>query len=123
MRGRERVHAADRARMQDAWADFCRQPRPIRFDSYRTQADDGSVRHFSEQVVAADGTGGWVGTITDVTDLVTARDHLRKAETMFRNTFDQAPVGIVHADRRGRSAALQSVVLDDAGLRSGRPRG
>jgi PAS domain S-box-containing protein len=97
-----RVHAADRARIQDAWADFCRQPRPTRFDSYRTQADDGSVRHLSEQVVAADGVAGWIGTITDVTDLVTARDHLRKAETMFRNTFDQAPIGIAHADRRGR---------------------
>jgi len=98
----ERVHAADRARMQDAWANFCRQPRPTRFDSYRTLADDGSVRHFSEQVVAADGVAGWIGTITDVTDLVTTRDHLRKAETMFRNTFDQAPIGIAHADRRGR---------------------
>jgi PAS domain S-box-containing protein len=98
----QRVHAADRARLQDAWADFCRQPRPTRFDSYRTQADDGSVRHFSEQVVAADGVAGWIGTITDVSDLVTARDHLRQAETMFHNTFDQAPIGIAHADRRGR---------------------
>ncbi|MGC2033662.1 MAG: PAS domain S-box protein, partial [Steroidobacteraceae bacterium] len=98
----QRVHEADRARMQDAWADFCRQPRPTRFDSYRTLADDGGVRHFSEQVVAADGVAGWIGTITDVTDLVAARDHLRKAETMFRNTFDQAPIGIAHADRRGR---------------------
>jgi PAS domain S-box-containing protein len=97
-----RVHAADRARMQHAWADFCRQPRPIRFDIYRTAGDDGSIRHFSEQVVAADGAPGWIGTITDVTDLVTARDHLRKAETMFRNTFDQAPIGIAHADRRGK---------------------
>src|SRR6202171_4122251 len=35
-------------------------------------------------------------------DLVNARDRLRKAETMFRNTFDQAPIGIAHADRRGR---------------------
>ncbi|MHB8478648.1 MAG: PAS domain S-box protein [Steroidobacteraceae bacterium] len=97
----QRVHAADRARMQDAWADFCRQPRPTRFDSYRTQADDGGIRHLSEQVVA-DGAAGWIGTITDVTDLVTTRDDLRKAETMFRNTFDQAPIGIAHADRRGR---------------------
>jgi PAS domain S-box-containing protein len=98
----ERVHTEDRARMKDAWADFCRQQRPTRFDSYRTQADDGSVRHLSEQVIAADGVAGWIGTITDVTDLVTARDDLRKAETMFRNTFDQAPIGIAHADRRGR---------------------
>jgi PAS domain S-box-containing protein len=95
-----RVHPDDRARMQQAWADFCRQPGPCRF-AYRT-LDDGEVRHFSEQVVAADGVSGWIGTITDVTDLVDARDHLRKAESMFRNTFDQAPIGVAHADRRGR---------------------
>ena len=98
----KRMHPADRARMELAWADFCRQPHPIRFDSYRTQADDGTVRHLSEQLVAADGAPGWVGTITDVTDLVSTRHHLRKAETMFRNTFDQAPIGIAHADRRGK---------------------
>jgi PAS domain S-box-containing protein len=95
-----RVHPDDRGRMEHAWADFCRQLAPSRFD-YRTQAD-GEVRHLSEQVVAVDGVPGWIGTITDVTDLVHARDHLRQAETMFRNTFDQAPIGIAHADRRGR---------------------
>ncbi len=95
-----RVHPDDRARMERAWADFCRQPIPSRF-AYRTQAD-GEVRNFSEQVVAANGVPGWVGTITDVTDLSNARVHLRKAETMFRNTFDQAPIGIAHADRGGR---------------------
>jgi PAS domain S-box-containing protein len=97
-----RVHPQDRARMEQVWAEFCRHPVPSRFDSYRTQADDGAVRHFSEQVVPANGVSGWVGTITDFTDLVAARDDLRKAETMFRNTFDQAPIGIAHADRRGK---------------------
>lgn len=95
----QRVHPDDRAQIEHAWADFCRRPASSRF-AYRTQAD-GEVRNFSEQVVAADGVPGWVGTITDFTDLVNARDHLRKAETMFRNTFDQAPIGIAYADRRG----------------------
>ena len=95
-----RVHPDDRVRMENAWADFCRQPVPSRF-GYRTQKD-GEVRHFSEQVVAASGLPGWVGTITEVSDLVNARDHLRKAETMFRNTFDQAPIGIAHVDRHGK---------------------
>jgi PAS domain S-box-containing protein len=95
----QRVHPDDRARMERAWGEFCRQPKPSRF-AYRTQAD-GEVRNFSEHVVGAGGVPGWVGTITDVTDLVNARDHLRKAETMFRNTFDQAPIAIAHADRRG----------------------
>jgi PAS domain S-box-containing protein len=97
----QRVHPGDREPMERAWAEFCRRPRPIRFD-YRTQSEEGTVRHYSEQVVAVDGVPGWVGTITDFTDLVAAREHLRKAETMFSNTFDQAPIGIVHADRRGR---------------------
>jgi PAS domain S-box-containing protein len=43
-----------------------------------------------------------IGLAPDLADLVNTRDHLRKAETMFRNTFDQAPIGIAHADRRGR---------------------
>jgi PAS domain S-box-containing protein len=97
----ERVHPDDRAHMEHAWADFCRQPVPRRF-SYRTQATDGSVRHFSEQVVAAKGVPGFIGTISDFTDLVAARDNLRKAETLFRYTFDQAPIGVAYADRRGK---------------------
>jgi PAS domain S-box-containing protein len=95
-----RVHPDDRTRMEQTWADFCLQPHPARF-AYRTRAEDGSIRHFSEQVVAADGIPGWIGTISDFTELVDARDNLRKAETTFRNTFDQAPIGIAHADRRG----------------------
>ncbi len=97
----QRVHPDDRVRMEHAWADFCRQPVPSRF-GYRTQGGDGTIRHFSEQVVAADGVPGWVGTIADFTDLVAARDNLRKAETLFRNTFDQAPLGIVYSDRSGK---------------------
>jgi PAS domain S-box-containing protein len=97
----ERLHPGDRLRMERAWADFCRQPVPSRF-GYRTQAGDGAIRHLSEQVVAVDGLSGWVGTISDFTDLVTARDNLRRTETMFRNTFDQAPIGIAYADRSGK---------------------
>jgi PAS domain S-box-containing protein len=96
-----RLHPDDRFRMQRAWADFCLAPTPCRF-GYRTQAEGGNIRHLSEQVVPVEGTSGWIGTITDFTDLVTARDSLRKTETMFRNTFDQAPIGIAYADRGGR---------------------
>jgi PAS domain S-box-containing protein len=97
----QRVHPEDRARMEITWDEFCRNPVPSRFDSYRTQAKDGTIRHYSEQVVPAGGVPGWVGTIGDFTDLVAARDELRKAESLFRNTFDQAPIGITCADRSG----------------------
>ncbi len=55
-----------------------------------------------EQVVATAGAGGVGGTTTNVSELATARHKLRNAEAMFRNTFDQAPIGIAHVDRRGR---------------------
>jgi PAS domain S-box-containing protein len=94
------VHPEDRARMQSTWADFCRRPRPMQFE-YRTLSRDGAVRFISEQVAPAHGACGFVGTISDFTDLVTARGDLRKAGTLFRNTFDQAPIGIAYSDRNG----------------------
>jgi PAS domain S-box-containing protein len=95
------VHPDDRARLEETWADFCLRPRPMRFE-YRTLSADGIVRYFSEQVVAADGVPGFVGTISDFTDLVTTRGNLRRTETLFHNTFDQAPIGIAYADRSGQ---------------------
>ena len=94
------VHPEDRARMESTWADFCKRPRPMQFE-YRTLSRDGAVRFISEQVARADGVCGFVGTINDFTDLMSARDDLRKAETLFRNTFDQAPIGIAYSDRNG----------------------
>jgi PAS domain S-box-containing protein len=102
----QRVHPDDRARMERIWTEFCRHPKPSRFDGYRTQSEDGTVRHISEQVVPSDGVDGWVGTIADFTDLVAARDNLRRAEILFRNTFDQAPLGIIFADRAGKFLRL-----------------
>lgn len=112
-----RLHPDDRVRMEQAWADFCLHPTPSRF-AYRTREADGSIRHFSEQVVAVEGVSGWMGTITDFTDLVNTRDSLRKTETMFRNTFDQAPIGIAYADRRGILTRCNQGFLDLLGFES-----
>jgi PAS domain S-box-containing protein len=112
----QRVHPDDRERMQRVWAEFCRQPSPRRFEGYRTLAEDGVVRHFSEQVVAAHGVPGWVGTITDFTDLVFARDNLRKAESLLRNTFDQAPLAIVYTDRTSKFVRFNQAFCAMLGL-------
>jgi len=94
------VHADDRSRMQAIWADFCLNPRPLAFE-YRTAPREGASRVLTEQVVAAPGTG-FVGTITDITDRVEAGEHLKRAETLSHHTFEQAPIGIVYTDRKGR---------------------
>ncbi|HEY5263364.1 MAG TPA: PAS domain S-box protein [Steroidobacteraceae bacterium] len=109
------VHPDDRARIEDVWVDFCRNPRPVRFE-YRTAPGEGTVRYFSEQVVAADGVTGFVGTITDFTDLVTARDNLRKAETLFRDTFEQAPIGVAFARRGGKFLRCNRTFCDMLGF-------
>jgi PAS domain S-box-containing protein len=41
------------------------------------------------------------------------------AETMFRNTFDQAPIGIAHADRRGRLLRYNQAFCSMLGFDSG----
>ncbi|HEX3849231.1 MAG TPA: PAS domain S-box protein [Steroidobacteraceae bacterium] len=115
----ERVHPEDRVRMEALWADFCSSPSPSRFDGYRTFADDGSVRHFAEQVVPAEGVAGWVGTITDLTELFNVRQDLRKAETLFGNTFDQAPIGIAFAGRDGKLFRCNESFRNMLGLEGG----
>lgn len=94
------VHPADRARLENDWADFCLQPRPVRFE-YRTQDAAGAVRYMTETVVAVAGAQGFIGTITDVTELVAARADLHNIEALHRNTFEQLPLGIVYTTREG----------------------
>jgi PAS domain S-box-containing protein len=95
------VHPDDRPRMEAAWADYCQSPRPVAFE-WRSAPRAGVSRVLTEQVVAIDGAAGFVGTITDITERVAARESLQRVEAIFRNTFEQAPVGIAYADRDGR---------------------
>jgi PAS domain S-box-containing protein len=92
------VHPDDRSRMKAACADYCRNPRPVTFE-WRSAPRDGASRVLTEQVVAADGIAGFVGAITDITERVWARTSLHRAETLFRDTFEQAPIGIAYASR------------------------
>ena len=95
------VHPDDRDQLQADWDSFCHHPRPIQL-SYRTHPPDSALAYYSERCVPVPGAPAFVGTITDVTELVTTRNELQRTETLFRNTFEQAPIGIVYADRYGR---------------------
>ncbi|HTV95710.1 MAG TPA: PAS domain S-box protein [Steroidobacteraceae bacterium] len=95
------VHPEDRARIEETWNDFCARPRALTFE-YRALQPDGMVRNLAEHVAPIAGGPGYVGTIADLTELVGARGELHKAEALFRNTFDQAPIGVAFADRQGR---------------------
>jgi PAS domain S-box-containing protein len=112
------VHADDRARVENAWSDFFRRPRPVRIE-YRTETNEGAVCLFSEQVVAAHGVAGFVGTVSDLTDLVTSASNPPKAETLFRDTFDQAPIGVAYANRSGKFQRCNKAFCELLGFDAG----
>lgn len=111
------VHPEDRPGLEAAWADYCRNPRPANF-GWRSAPRDGVSRMLTEHVVAARGIAGFVGTITDITERIAARANLQRAETRFRGTFDQAPIGIVYAARDGKVLRANSAFCDLLGFDS-----
>jgi PAS domain-containing protein len=94
----------------------------VRFE-YRTERNAGALRYFAEQVVAAEGVPGFVGTISDFTELVVARGDLRRMETLFQNTCEQAPIGIAYADRHGKFLRCNQAFSELLGFSTGEIEG
>jgi len=109
------VHPDDQSRMEAAWADFCRNPRAVTFE-WRSAPRAGASRVLAERVVAAAGFAGFVGTITDITESVEVRASLQRAETLFRDTFEQAPIGIAYASREARFLRCNRAFCDMLGF-------
>jgi PAS domain S-box-containing protein len=77
----QKVHPDDRARVTEEWAGFDAQRDSFVGEfrcRYRTLGSDGSVRCVLETVVRAIGVAGFVGTMTDITELVMAQRELEK---------------------------------------------
>jgi PAS domain S-box-containing protein len=88
------VHPEDRARMEQSWAEFLRQPCETRFE-YRALGDGDAVRYYAEHIVPTEGTSGFVGTISDITDLV-------KARTLLEAVIGDLPVALLACDAEGQ---------------------
>jgi PAS domain S-box-containing protein len=100
------VHPTDRPRIEAVWAEFFRhQTGSVQFE-YRTQASSGEVRHLAEHVVEviAEGVSGFVGTITDVTELKEAQAEL---ETVHKE--------LIHASRLAGRAEIATSILHNVG--------
>jgi PAS domain S-box-containing protein len=100
------MHPTDRPRIEAVWAEFFRsRKQSIRFE-YRTQASTGEIRHLAEHVVAvtAESVNGFVGTITDVTELKQAQAEL---EALHKQLID--------ASRLAGRAEVATSVLHNVG--------
>jgi two-component system, LuxR family, sensor kinase FixL len=77
----QKVHPEDQARVTEEWAAFDAQRDSFVGEfrcQYRTLGSDGSTRFVLETLVPAVGMAGFVGTMTDVTELVMAQRELEK---------------------------------------------
>jgi PAS domain S-box-containing protein len=92
------VHPDDLDAVKARWDDYCARPRPMAFE-YRSRSE-GGTRFYAEHVQPLPGNA-YIGTISDFTDLVAARGELHKIENLFKNTFDQAPIGVAFANPQG----------------------
>jgi two-component system, NtrC family, sensor kinase len=108
------MHPDDRSRIEAVWSDFCQNPRAIAFE-WRSAPREGASRVLAERVIAATGIAGFVGTITDITERVAAYTNLQRVETLFRDTFEQAPIGIAYASRDARLLECNRAFCDMLG--------
>jgi diguanylate cyclase (GGDEF)-like protein/PAS domain S-box-containing protein len=99
------VHPDDRVRMMQDWKRSLQTLEVYDTDT-RLRGADGEYRWFKQRAVPLIGPYGrveqWIGTSTDITDIMQARQDLANSEARYRILFEQAAVGIVQLSLDGR---------------------
>jgi PAS domain S-box-containing protein len=100
----EALHPADRDRASAAWAGAVRGEMPYDIE-FRVRRFDGTYHWFKARasVLRQDGRiARWLGTATDIDEIVRAREALRESEQRLKATQEHAGVGIAEIDAAGR---------------------
>ena len=105
------VHPEDRQRMQSAWTDFCKNPRPMSFE-YRGVESGGRSLTLTEQIGHAANVDGYVGTITDITELKDLATALRRSQKLTESVIADLPIAVRACDTEGR-VFLQNAAAAD----------
>src|SRR4051794_5223377 len=99
------LHPDDREPTRRLWTESVAGRGPYDVE-YRVRRSDGVYRWFKTRgTPIRDSTGRvvtWFGTCTDISDLRQTEEALRESEERFRETFENAAVGIAHRDATGR---------------------
>lgn len=115
---RKTIHPEDKARVEAEVKRTVEQKIPFECE-FRFQRPDSSVVWVFAQCVEETNLDevviGYVGTVTDITHYKQSEEALRESEERFRSTFEQAAVGITHADLSGKFIRVNQKLCDILG--------
>jgi PAS domain S-box-containing protein len=112
------IHPEDKARVEAQVKLTLEQEIPFECEFRFQRSDNSVVWVFAQSVPEMNADGaliGHVGTVTDITDRKQSEKALRESEERFRSTFEQAAVGIAHADKNGKFIRVNQKFCDILG--------
>ncbi|MBV6628226.1 MAG: PAS domain S-box protein [Rivularia sp. (in: Bacteria)] len=115
---RETIYSQDKSRVEAQVKHTLEQKTPLECEFRFQRPDDTVVWVLAQSVPEFNADGvliGHVGTITDITNQKQSEKALRESEQRFRSTFEQAAVGICHADTNGKFVRVNQKLCDILG--------
>ena len=117
-RWRAIVHPEDKVRVEAEVKRTLEQAIPFECEFRFQRPDNSVVWVFAQSVPETNADGvliAHVGTVTDITHQKQSEKALRESEERFRSTFEQAAVGIAHADKNGKFIRVNQKLCDILG--------
>lgn len=117
------LHPVDRAADLDRWAECMRTGTPFESRQRLRRADGRYAWVVARALPVRDVQGTiprWVGSVTDVDEIVRAEQQLRESEERFRNVFEHAATGIAIAQLDGRFVQSNPAFCTMLGYKIGR---
>jgi len=115
---RTTIYLEDKARVEAEVKRTLEQEIPFEWEFRFQRPDNSVVWVFAQSVPEMNADGvliGHVGTLTDITNQKQSEKALRQSEERFRSTFEQAAVGICHADKNGHFIRVNQKLCDILG--------
>lgn len=112
------IHPEDKARVEAKVKRTLEQAIPFECEFRFQRLDNSVVWVFAQSVPEKNADGvliGHVGTITDIAEQKQSQQALIQSEERFRSTFEQAAVGIAHADKNGKFIRVNQKLCDILG--------
>ena len=108
------LHADDYQKIVNSIIQSAKELTPWQLE-YRICLENGTERWLWGNAVPEreeDGAILWHGFITDITERKRTEQQLQQNEMRFKNTFENAPIGIVNFNRQGRFIAVNQTFCD-----------